>query len=193
MVIIIIIIHNSFPANITKVNTDWLKNYRGAVYLAIGLVPIAGISFLWFMGVARDLLGHLEDQFFSTVYIGSGLLLLGLIFVWAALGSTILYGLNVNPKLFIEGGLYMFGRRLMQEIITVFAMSMAGAYVFSTGSIWLRTGIVPLWLAILTWGTAVVLWLSAFLPWWIQLVFPIWVFMISVYILNVSRNRQPGS
>ena len=38
------------------------------------LMPFAGISFLWFIGVVRDGLGRFEDRFFSTVFLGSGLL-----------------------------------------------------------------------------------------------------------------------
>lgn len=187
---IIIVIQISFPADPADISGDWLEKNGVLVSLAVSIVPVAGIAFLWFMGVARDLLGHLEDQFFSTVFTGSGLLFLGMTFIWAAIGGTILYGYSVNPKLLIEGGFYMIGRRLMLEIITVFATSMAGAYVFSSGSIWLRTGVVPRWLAILTWAVAAVLWLSAILGWWVQLIFPIWVFLISIYILTVSRDSK---
>ena len=84
----------------------------------------------------------------------------------------------------------MVGRRLMREIISVFAMSLAGAYVFSTGSIWYRTGVVPRWLTLLTWGVAVMLWLSGLLSWWTQLVFPLWVLLISIYILATGNAGQ---
>ena len=190
---VIILIQGSFPTDPTDISGDWLEKNADIVTLAIGFVPIAGIAFLWFMGVTRDLLGHLEDQFFSTIFTGSGLLFLGMIFIWAAIGGTLLYGYSVNPGLWIEGGFYMIGRRLMVEIIAVFAMSMAGTYVFSSGSIWLRTGVVPRWLAILTWAVAAVLWLSAILGWWVQLIFPVWVFLISVYILSVSQRDKSAS
>jgi hypothetical protein len=191
--VIIIVIQISFPADPVDFSGDWLEDNSNAVSLAIGLVPVAGLAFLWFMGVARDLLGHLEDQFFSTVFTGSGLLFLGMLFIWASIGGTILIIHNENPEILIEGGFYKVGRILMSEVIGVFAMSMAGAYVFSTGSIWLRTGVVPRWLAILTWGIAVVLWLSLFLSWWIRLAFPIWVFVVSVYILAASKPDLSSS
>ena len=190
---IIIMIQISFPADPVDFSGDWLEDNSNAVSLAIGLVPVAGLAFLWFMGVARDLLGHLEDQFFSTVFTGSGLLFLGMLFIWAAIGGTILIIHNENPEILIIGGFYKVGRILMSEVIGVFAMSMAGAYVFSTGSIWLRTSVVPRWLAIITWGIAVVLWLSLFLSWWIRLAFPIWVFVVSVYILATSKPDLSSS
>jgi hypothetical protein len=39
---------------------------------------------MWFLGVLRDRPGAKEDQFFATVFLGSGLMSLGMIFVAAA-------------------------------------------------------------------------------------------------------------
>ena len=54
----------------------WLTepDHRNAVRFALDLVPFAGIAFLWFIGVLRSRLGKLEDQFFATVMLTSGLL-----------------------------------------------------------------------------------------------------------------------
>jgi len=68
------------------------------------------------MGVMRDRLGHLEDQFFSTLFFGSGLLYLAMTFASAA----------------ITGG-----------ILTVYAMRMAGMHMIVLGTIWMRTQIMP--------------------------------------------------
>jgi hypothetical protein len=57
---------------------------RNAVRLALDLVPFAGIAFLWFLGVLRNRLGELEDQFFATVFLASGLLFVACLFVAAA-------------------------------------------------------------------------------------------------------------
>ena len=48
------------------------------------LMPFAGIAFLWFIGVVRDGFGRFEDKFFSSVFIGSGLLFLAMMFVASA-------------------------------------------------------------------------------------------------------------
>ena len=63
------------PTDLTHPGT-WLTepDRRDAVRLALDLVPFAGIAFLWFMGVLRDRPGELEDRFFATVFLGSGLL-----------------------------------------------------------------------------------------------------------------------
>jgi hypothetical protein len=64
---------------------SWLHANSNTVALAINLIPFAGIAFLWFIGVLRDRLGQLEDQFFATVFFGSGLLFLGMLFTAAAI------------------------------------------------------------------------------------------------------------
>ena len=59
---------------------EWFDANRFRVNLALWLVPFAGISFLWFIGVVRDRLGDREDRFFASVMFGSGLLFLAMLF-----------------------------------------------------------------------------------------------------------------
>ena len=63
----------------------WLAGNTAPATLALNLIPFAGIAFLWFIGVLRDRLGQLEDRFFATVFLGSSLLFIGLLFVAATL------------------------------------------------------------------------------------------------------------
>ena len=51
--------------------------------------PFAGIAFLWFIGVFRNRLGKLEDQFFATVFLGSGLLFVASLFAAAAFSGAL--------------------------------------------------------------------------------------------------------
>ena len=53
-------------------------------------VPFSGIAFLWFIGVIRDFIGEQEDKFFATVFLGSGLLFVAMLFVSAAVAGGIL-------------------------------------------------------------------------------------------------------
>src|SRR5215469_10991468 len=68
----------------------WLNSESNTVALAINLVPFAGIAFLWFIGVLRDRLGASEDKFFATVFFGSGLLFLGMLFAAAAVAGALI-------------------------------------------------------------------------------------------------------
>ena len=63
----------------------WLATDTRGVTVALNLVPFAGVAFLWFIGVLRDRLAQLEDRFFATVFFGSGLLFLAMLFTAAAI------------------------------------------------------------------------------------------------------------
>jgi hypothetical protein len=65
----------------------WPKTNSNTVALTLNLVPFAGIALLWFIGVLRDRLGELEDRFFATVFLGSGLQFLATLFASAAAGT----------------------------------------------------------------------------------------------------------
>ena len=69
---------------------SWLETDVRTVTLALNLIPYAGIAFLWFIGVIRDLLSDMEDRLFATVFLGSGLLFLALTFMGAALAAGLL-------------------------------------------------------------------------------------------------------
>ena len=170
----------------------WLAEQIGKIYLALSLLPFAGIAFLWFLGVLRDRLGHLEDQFFSTLFFGSGLLYLAMTFVTAAVAGGMIAIYAADPDMFIKGGFYLFGRAMIYKFNNVFAIRMAGMFMISLGTIWVRTGLMPRWLALLTFLTALTLLIGiSFYP-WITLLFPIWVLVISAYILvlNYRYNQE---
>jgi hypothetical protein len=82
-----ILIQVSIPTD-SFIQTDWLAEGSGEIGLALSLLPFAGIAFLWFMGVLRDRMGYLEDQFFSTLFFGSGLLYLAMTFATAAIAGA---------------------------------------------------------------------------------------------------------
>ncbi len=75
-----VLIRISIPAD-TGADVQWLDTRRKAVTIGLALVPFAGIAFLWFIGVVRDQLGDLEDRFFGSVFLGSGLLFLAMVAV----------------------------------------------------------------------------------------------------------------
>jgi hypothetical protein len=166
----------------------WLKNRAGIVSLALSLLPFAGIAFLWFMGVVRDRIGYLEDQFFSTVFFGSGLLFLATTFVSAALAGGALATYALEPSRLIDSGVYTFVRAVTYRISSVYAVKMAGVFMISLGTIWVRTRVMPRWLAWLTYVLAVGLLLSIGSSLWVMLIFPAWVCAVSVYILAYQQE-----
>ena len=98
--------------------------------------------------MVRDRLGEHEDRFFATVFLGSGLLFLAMLFASAAVAGGILRMYGTAPSMLIDPGLYTFGGTVTYEIMNVYTMKMAGVFMISTCTLSLRTGITR-WMALL--------------------------------------------
>jgi len=185
------LIRISVPADPQDAGT-WLSGGWSNVNLALNMLPFAGIAFLWFIGVVRDRLGEHEDRFFATVFLGSGLLFLAMLFTSAGIAGGIISYYGVTPSMLIDSGLYTFGRTVTYEIMNVYTMKMAAVFMITTCTLSLRTDIIPRWMAFLGLVLALFLLLSTGSFYWAPLVFPLWVLLISVYILLANLRRSKG-
>jgi len=185
-----ILLRLSIPAD-PSAGEGWVAAGRTKVRVALALVPFAGIAFLWFLGVLRDRLGELEDRFFATVFFGSGLLFLAMTFAAAAIGSALLASYGHNPEGVVDSGLFDFGRQTMFRVANVYAIKMASVFMMSLATVWTRTRTMPRELAIATYVAAIVLMFINSLSLWMVLVFPVWVLVISLYILMGNVRRAP--
>jgi hypothetical protein len=140
--------------------------------------------------VIRDRIGDLEDRFFSTVFFGSGLLFLAMTFVAAAIGGGMLSTYAIEPTDMVDSGLYSFSRNTMYRIANFYAIKMASVFMISLGTIWMRTRTMPRVLAIITYAMALVMMVSVSYSLWIVAIFPVWVMIISIYILTGNLRRR---
>ena len=140
--------------------------------------------------MARERLGRFEDQFFATVFLGSGLLFLALMFAAAASAGAIVATYARDPVGFADSSTYLFARQTVAQIFGVYALRMAAVFLISQATLWLRTCVMPRWMAFLTFPVALVLLFIVTEVTWIMLVFPGWVLLVSVYILVVSLRRR---
>ena len=185
----LILLRTAIPTD-PSAGTGWIEMGEQRITIALELMPFAGIAFLWFIGVIRDRLGRYEDQFFSTVFFGSGLLFLAMVFVSMAIAGGMIAGYKLNPGITLDSRVIYFGRALMIELSNVYALRMAGVFMISLGTIWLRTGLMPRWLVILTYLLAVSLLIIINLSLWVTLIFPVWVMLISVKTLVLNLRRS---
>jgi len=182
----------SFPVDPADRSAN-LEDQRSLVSIALQLLPFAGIAFLWFMGVMRDRLGQREDQFYSTVFLGSGLLYLAMIFIATALAGG-LWSFYASYQEIASETVYKAGRMLVSQITNVYGLRMASVFMLSSATMWMRTQVVPRWLAILTALLALVLLFTIGLSPWLPLIFPTWMLIVSILILisNYRRKAQSG-
>jgi hypothetical protein len=158
--------------------------------VAMNLRPFSGIAFLWFIGVVRHRLGSLEDRFFATVFLGSGLLYVAMMFVSGAMAEAVLTLVATRSDALLSSGSFDLAREEVFRITSIYATKMAGVFMMSTSTIFTQTRVVPRWIAILGYGLALVLLLSAVHIRLLAAVFPLWVMIISVWILVQGRHSK---
>jgi hypothetical protein len=164
-------------------STEWLDSERGGILTATRLMPFAGISFLWFIGVVRDGFGRYEDRFFATVFLGSGLLFLAMMFVSTAVAAA-LVATNAgvtDPAAHVE--VIAFGKMIVVSAAKTYAIRMAAVFMISLATIWLKTGLMPRWLVAVSYLVALGLLIAGDVSMWLALAFPVWVLVVSSLIL----------
>ncbi|OBH50680.1 hypothetical protein A5686_01180 [Mycobacterium sp. E2479] len=127
-------------------STRWLSTQHSSLVTATALMPSAGISFLWFIGVVRDGLGRFEDRFLASVFLGSGPLFLAMTFVAAPVVAGLVAtntGAIDSPA---RAGVIDLGRFVVLAATKTYAIRMAAVFMLSLATIWLRTGLMPRWL-----------------------------------------------
>jgi hypothetical protein len=166
------------------------------VSLALNLVPFAGVAFFWFLGVLRDRLGQKEDQFFATVFLGSGLMFLGMLFVAAsAMGALMLAHSSTSGGL-LGSATFAFARAFTYNIMQIYAFKMAAVFMITTSTLAINTLLTARWIAFLGYASAALLLVGSGYLDWVLFVFPAWVLLVSVYILidnlRGSQNANAG-
>jgi hypothetical protein len=184
----IALLRSTMPSGLEG-GSEWLESGSQRLSIALQLFPFAGIAFLWFIGVIRDHLGEYEDRFFSTIFFGSSLLFLAMVFVSAAIAGGILASYRAGLSSASGEEFVTFGRALMLQVSNIYALRMASIIMTTLATIWLRTGLMPRWLAAVTYVLALVLLVVVNFSLWVTLLFPAWVLLISVYTLIVQNRR----
>jgi hypothetical protein len=183
MFIIFGLLRRSIPADPLEPGA-WLAADTAPIALALNLIPFAGIAFLWFMGVLRDRLGQQEDRFFATVFFGSALLFLFMLFAAAGvIGAVMLLVSKAEPNEVISSNIFHYARAAAYILNNVYGTKMAAVFMISTSTLVIYTSGYLL---------ALLLLIGSYYIGWSFVIMPAWVFLISVYILmdNLRRPKR---
>jgi hypothetical protein len=126
--------------------------------------------------------------------LSSGIITVVLFFVWAAIFGAIMSTTSLAAVGLADDDIYVFGFALMNRIISNYILRIAGVYMTAIGTLWHRSGIMPRWLTIITYILALGFLVAAGWAREARFIFPVWVFVVSVYILilNYRRTHDPA-
>ncbi len=163
--------------------SQWVDGAAGKLKVSSLLMPFAGITFLWFIGVVRDGFGKLEDKFFSSVFVGSGLLFLAMMFASSAVGAGLVASRKIAGDDVVHDQVAAFGQTMLTALSNTYALRMAGVFMISLATIWLKTHLMPTWLVVVTYVMAVTILVVSDLSKWVTVAFPVWVLVVSLLVL----------
>jgi hypothetical protein len=175
---------------LVRSQTDYSAQNPAIIIGGLYLAPFAGIMFLWFVAVIRDQIGEREDRFFATVFFGSGLLFVALLFTTAAVVST--------PATLVEflGGAQpstegiALLRALGYTVLFALATRAAAVFMLATATIGIRSGVFPRWFALVGYLLGFILLVAVSFQDWFILILPAWVAVVSLFILRRERARR---
>lgn len=175
----------------------WLSDpdIRNWVHVSINLFPFTGIAFLWFMAVLRNRIGQFEDRFFATVFLGSGLLFVAMLFTAGSVSRGLLDTFGASTSRPGDSETYRVGRGMAYALVNTFGMRMAAVFMLMTSTIGLRTAVLSRWVSYVGYVLGLVLLLVIADFAWVSLLFPLWVLLLSTYILysDVQIDRQSAA
>jgi hypothetical protein len=187
----LVLIRTALPEG-AQPGSQWLIVGSTNLRISATIMPFAGIMFLWFIGVVRDGFAGFEDKFFSTVFMGSGLLFLAMMFVASGVGA----GLEASSAQIDGTEVATFGQMVLLAISKTYALRMAAVFMISLATIWLKTGLMPRWLVAVTYLVAVGLMIASDITMWLTLAFPTWVLVVSLLLLAragvIDFDRDDG-
>ena len=182
LIAIFVLLRISFPIDSSPAIVIF-RMHTETIAFAVSLIPLAGVAFLWFIGVVRDRLGAFENRLFATVFLGSGLLFLAMLFGAAAVVSSTVLALSPNAEEQIDAKTFALARNLTFTLMNVYAVKMAAVFMFTTSMVAVHTGFVPRYIAYLGYPLALFILFGSQYRDWSFLVFPAWVLLLSCQIL----------
>jgi hypothetical protein len=176
-----------------EVAAFYLEHSAGRTALVgLYLVPFAGIAFLWFIAVIRGHLGAREDRFLSTVFIGSGLLFVAMLFAAAACAGALYAAVKFQDQPPPSPDTVVLARALAFAFLFVFGVRAAAVFMLVVSTIGLRTGFLPRWLVVVGYVAGIVFLLTVTYVESLALLLPAWVTAVSIVILRDAR-RAPDA
>jgi hypothetical protein len=182
-------------------DADITTFYDGSstVLVTVGqvLVPLAGIAFLWHAHTTRLLIESRTPSPSAIPYglqLVSGVLFVVLLFAGtASAGSVALLKDLTNaplPSADVVRGLLALGYGL----VFIYSIRGAGMYALTTTTLLRQAGIMPTWLAIVSYLLALFLLVSTTLHPVVVLIFPTWVVVTGLVVfIRAGRVAEPAA
>lgn len=175
-------------ADLERVYTD--ENHRRLVVAGLYVMPFAGIAFIWFSVLLRSWIqgsSRRIDRLFSDVQLVAGIIYVTMFFIAASSISVTAASMEISG-IALDPGVAVLFPQLGNAVFFVFGMRMAGMFVMTTAKIVGAATLLPKWFSLLSYPVALFLFLSGTFSHWLIVVFPAWLIILCLLVLDASRR-----
>lgn len=157
------------------------RSNRWSILVALNLAPFSGIALLWFVAVLRRRLGSREDQFFSTVFQGSGTVFAATIAIASVAAAVPVLIASTTDDVPTRDVLDM-SSALWDGLFGGVGSRFGAVFMLTTSTLGLRFQAFPRWLSVTGYVTAAVLLCTGALAGPYGVLFPIWLLVLSGWL-----------
>lgn len=159
--------------------------------IALNLVSVASVAFLWFVAIVHRRIGDRDDRFFSPVFLESAILYLATYLTGAAAPAAPAIAGTLFEHTAISQGGATVAVGTAAGMILVIGPRLQAVFMFTTSTLIVRTGAMPRRLGFFGYAAGMVLIAFPLILQPLGLAFPIWVLIVSV-TLAVTRSGRPS-
>ncbi len=173
--------------------TAWYSDAanRASLTTGLSLSIVSAVSFLWFVAVIRRRVGDREDRFFATVFLGSGVLLTGVMLTGTAALASLAVTIDLADGRVPDASTLAVMSGFGNTLLLVVLLRIQAVFVVSTSTLALRSSAFSRWLSYLGYGIALVMFFMPILTDPAGLAFPIWVAILSIALLVRQGDILP--
>jgi hypothetical protein len=172
------------PADGDQVIADWYLDdgNQRTLILAVNLLTISSIMFVWFVAVIRRRVGERENRFFGTVFFGSALLLTG---AWLVAGVLFAAPAVAGQAFDMvpDAGTVAMTQAGGLTMASIVATRLEAVFMIASTTVGRLSEAFPRWLVLIGYAVGVTLLLMPVPNEALTWVFPVWVAVVSTVLL----------
>ena len=146
--------------------------------------------FLRFMAALRSRIGTLENQFFSTLYLGSGFLFVAMLFTSGAVARGVLSTFDEGSANLLQDDTYVLARTTAYALTNTFTVKAAAMFMFVSSTIGHRARQMRPHEYVIGYLLGLVLLLVMTDATWVFMLFPLWAIVVSVRLRRTETRQE---
>lgn len=163
---------------------------RLTVEFGLSLGALGMVAFLWFMAVIRRRLAEREDQFYATVFLGSGIVFAILATTAAVCAAAPTLIVHFGGEESLNDSTVALAHGLWFGLWGIAASRFAGVFMMVTSTLGLRFGALPGWLARVGQVLGLLLAITGAFAGPLDFLFPAWLALVSITLLFSRRGTS---